>query len=160
MPTTTKAERQEVPLSYEQEQLWFSHQLMPDATLDHECVMVVFPAGNLDTESLRRSLDAFVQRHEIWRTTFQAHGAHGAGGPVQVVQPQGQVSWSVLDLSDRPAAEAEALRSGQAAAQQPFDLTRGPLVRALLVRVRAGEHRLFLTVPRIISDWVSLTEVL
>jgi amino acid adenylation domain-containing protein len=158
MPTTTKAERREVPLSYEQEQLWFSHQLMPNTTLDHECVMVVFPAGNLDTESLRRSLDAFVQRHEIWRTTFQVHGAHGAG-PVQVVQPQGQVSWSVLDLSDRPAAEAEALRSGQAAAQQPFDLTRGPLVRALLVRVRADEHRLFLTLPRIISDWVSLTEV-
>ncbi|HEX3750326.1 MAG TPA: amino acid adenylation domain-containing protein [Streptosporangiaceae bacterium] len=161
MPTTTEAERQEVPLSYEQEQLWFSHQLVPHATLDHECVMVAFPAGNLDTESLRQSLDAFIQRHEIWRTTFQAHGAHGSGGPVQVVRPQGQFSWSVLDLSDRPGteAEAEALRSAQAAAQQPFDLTRGPLVRALLVRLSADEHRLFLTLPRIISDWVSLTEV-
>src|SRR6202000_473610 len=161
MPTTTEAERQEVPLSHEQEQLWLSHQLLPDATLDHECVMVAFPAGDLDTESLRQSLDAFIQRHEIWRTTFQPHGAHGSGGPVQVVRPQGQSDWSVLDLSDRPGAEAgaEALRSAQAAAQQPFDLARGPLVRALLVRLSPDEHRLFLTLPRIISDWVSLTEV-
>jgi amino acid adenylation domain-containing protein len=159
MPTTTEAERQEVPLSHEQEQLWLSHQLLPDATLDHECVMVAFPAGDLDTESLRQSLDAFIQRHEIWRTTFQPHGAHGSGGPVQVVRPQGQSDWSVLDLSDRPGAEAEALRSAQAAAQQPFDLAHGPLVRALLVRLSAGQHRLFLTLPRIISDWVSLTEV-
>jgi amino acid adenylation domain-containing protein len=161
MPTTTEAERQEVPLSYEQEQLWLSHQLMPNATLDHECVMVALPAGELDTVALRQSLDAFIQRHEIWRTTFQAHGAHGAGGPVQVVRPQGQLGWSVLDLSDRPAAEAEAqaLRSVQAAAQQPFDLAEGPLVRALLVRLGFDEHRLFVTLPRIISDWVSLTEV-
>jgi amino acid adenylation domain-containing protein len=165
MPTTTEAERQEVPLSYEQEQLWFSHQLMPKATLDHECVMVAFPAGNLDAVALRQSLDAFVQRHEIWRTTFQPHGAHGAGGPVQVVRPEGQFSWSVLDLADRmdladrSAAEAEALRSARAAAQQPFDLAGGPLVRALLVRLSPDEHRLFLTLPRIISDWASLTEV-
>src|ERR1700759_4024847 len=81
MPTATEGEREEVPLSYEQEQLWFSHQLMPNATLDHECVMVAFPAGNLDAVALRQSLDAFVQRHEIWRTTFQPHGAHGGGGP-------------------------------------------------------------------------------
>src|SRR6202012_3907609 len=161
MPTTTEAERQEVPLSHEQEQLWLSHQLLPDATLDHECVMVAFPAGGLDTESLRQSLDAFIQRHEIWRPPSQPHGAHGSGGPVQVVRPQGQSDWSVLDLSDRPGAEAgaEALRSAQAAAQQPFDLAHGPLVRALLVRLSAGQHRLFLTLPRIISDWVSLTEV-
>ncbi len=160
MPTTNAAGRQEVPLSYEQEQLWFSHRLMPDATLDHECVVVTFPAGDLDAGAVRQSLDAFIDRHEIWRTTFP-RADHGAGGPVQVIQPQAQFTWSVLDLTDRPSAEAqaEALRHARAAAQQPFDLTEGPLVRALLVRFDPGEHRLFLTLHRIISDWASLTEV-
>jgi amino acid adenylation domain-containing protein len=160
MPTTNKIALQEVPLSYEQEHLWFSHRLMPDSPLDHECAMVTFPERELDAEALRQSLDAFIQRHEIWRTTFP-RGGHGTGHPVQVVQPQGQFTWSVLDLSDRSSAEAqtEALRCAQAEAQQPFDLAGGPLVRALLVRFGPAEHRLYLTLHRIVSDWVSLSGI-
>jgi amino acid adenylation domain-containing protein len=160
MPTTSKVAWQEVPLSYEQEQLWFSHRFMPDSSLDHECVMVTVPAGKLDADALRESLDAFIERHEIWRTTFP-RADDGTGRPVQVVQSEGQFTWSVLDLSDRSSAEAqaEALRRVQAEAQEPFDLAGGPLVRALLVRLSPDEHRLYLTLHRIVADWVSLTGI-
>ena len=88
--------------------------------------MVTVPAGKLDAEALRQSLDVFIERHEIWRTTFP-RADHGTGRPAQVVQSEGQFTWSVLDLSDRSSAdaEAEALRRVQAEAQEPFDLAGG-----------------------------------
>jgi amino acid adenylation domain-containing protein len=151
----------EAQLSYEQEQLWLSHQLNPAAAPDLECAMVTLPGNNLDAGALRQSLGEFVQRHEIWRTTFRPRGTRGPGGPVQVVQPGGDFAWSVRDLSGLAHAEAEAgaRRYAQADAQSPFDLARGPLVRALLVRLSPDEHRLYLTVHRIVGGWVSLAEV-
>ena len=133
---------------------------MADSSLDHECVMVAVPAGKLDADALRESLDAFIERHEIWRTTFP-RADDGTGRPVQVVQSEGQFTWSVLDLSDQSSAEAqaEALRRVQAEAREPFDLAGGPLVRALLVRFSPDEHRLYLTLHRIVADWVSLTGI-
>ena len=35
------------PLSYEQEPLWFLHQLVPEVPLDNECATVIF-RGELD----------------------------------------------------------------------------------------------------------------
>ncbi len=144
------------PLSYEQEQLWFLHQLMPDAAVDNECQAVIL-RGPLDTEMLRDSLAAFIHRHEIWRTCFPSRD----GQPSQVVLAQGHWQWSVADLRELAEAEREraALRRAEQQLRQPFDLARGPLVRALLVRLGDDEHRLFLTLHNIIFDRASLTHV-
>ena len=122
----------EAPLSYEQEPLWFLHQLAPDMPVDNECAMVIF-RGELDAQALRESLGAFIQRHEIWRTIFPSLD----GQPMQVVQAQGKWTWLVADLTDLAEAEREeeALRQAEEQVKQPFDLAKGPLVRALLVRL-------------------------
>ena len=145
-----------VPLSHEQEQLWFAHQLMPQVPSENDCRIVTL-RGQLDVAALRESLAAFIQRHEIWRTTFPSVD----GQPVQLVQAKGQWTWSVADLTGLAAAEREeeALRRAEEAGQQPFDLARGPLVRALLVRLAEHEHRLFMTLHHMIFDAVSLTQV-
>jgi amino acid adenylation domain-containing protein len=144
------------PLSHEQEQLWFLHQLMPDAPLDNECRAVTL-RGPLDTGALRDSLAAFIRRHEIWRTSFPIRD----GQPSQLVQAAGQWTWSVADLRELPHGdrEQEALRRAEKEAKEPFDLARGPLVRALLVRLDDEEHQLFMTLHNIISDRESLTHV-
>jgi hypothetical protein len=143
-------------LSDEQEQLWFMHQLRPDAPPDSERVTLTV-RGELDQEALRKSLAAFIGRHEIWRTIFPSQD----GVPGQVVQAQGQWAWTAADLTGLAAAqrEQEALRRAEADATQLFDLARGPLVRALLVRLGEQEHRLFMTVHPIICDRESLTHV-
>jgi amino acid adenylation domain-containing protein len=143
-------------LSYEQEPLWFLRQMVPDMPVDMECAMVVL-RGELDVRTLRDSLGAFVQRHEIWRTIFPSPD----GRPVQAVQPQGNWTWSVADLSglSEPEREKEALCRAEREGRQPFDLSRGPLVRALLVRLGAEEHRLFITLHQMIFDRASLTQI-
>src|SRR6202035_906781 len=51
-------------------------------------------------------------------------------------------------------------RLGAAEAVLPFDLSQGPLFRALLVRFHDTEHRLFLTLHHIIFDGYSIYRVL
>ena len=146
----------QAPLSYEQEPLWFLGEMVPDMPVDTECAMVVLP-GELDVQALRDGLEAFVQRHEIWRTIFPSPD----GRPMQVVQAQGNWTWSAADLSGLRKAEQDkqALCLAEEQVRQPFDLSRGPLVRALLVRLGDNEHRLFITLHRIIFDRTSLTQI-
>ncbi len=144
------------PLSYEQEQLRFLNQSTPGAGLGHLHSTVAM-RGEVDAVALRESLAAFVGRHEIWRTIFPIRD----GQPRPLVEAEGRWTWSVADLSGlgRAEAEEEAGRRAHEQAGQHFDLERGPLLRALLVRVEDQEHRLFLSLHRIIADTASLTDV-
>lgn len=143
-------------LSYEQERLWSLHRQMPEVPLCNVSTAVRL-CGALDVDALRDSMEAFVDRHHIWRTVFPTVG----GRPTQVVRPPGRWACSIMDLCElaEPEREGEALRRAAEDARQPFDLARGPLVRALLVRVGDHEHRLYLTLHRIIFDRASLTQV-
>src|SRR5262249_53294607 len=60
----------------------------------------------------------------------------------------------LLDLREMPETmrEAEVQRLGVKEAQHVFDLARGPLFRALVVRVADDDHRLQLNMHHIISD--------
>ena len=73
-----------------------------------------------------------LRRHEALRTTF----VERAGGAVQVVAPE--ISWSlpVVDLGEISDPESELRRLAEEEALRPFDLAKGPLVRAVLVATR------------------------
>jgi amino acid adenylation domain-containing protein len=144
------------PLSYEQRQVWFLHELMPDPGLDNESRIVAI-RGQLDALRLEDSLRAFIKRHEIWRTVFPSVD----GQPVQVVQNHGDCEWSVVDLAEFAEAvrEKQSLRLAEEEASRPFDLSRGPLIRAMLVRLGEEDHRLVLTLHPMIFDDRSLAGV-
>ena len=142
---------------YEQEQLRSLDQLRPLRRLGrlHSTVAM---HGELDAAALRESLAAFIGRHEIWRTIFPSRD--GQPMPAGARRRDGgrgrwrtSADWAGLKRGGGPAAG----RDEQAG--QHFDLARGPLLRALLVRIGDQEHRLFLSLHRIIADTASLTEV-
>jgi amino acid adenylation domain-containing protein len=68
----------------------------------------------------------------------------------------------LLDLSATPAAEREAAvhRAAESESDRPFDLTRGPLMRALLIRESRDRHLLALTVHHIVFDGFSTAVLL
>ncbi|HEV2860060.1 MAG TPA: amino acid adenylation domain-containing protein [Pyrinomonadaceae bacterium] len=140
-------------LSSAQQRLWFLEQFAPG------CAAYNIPAafrltGRLDAEALRRSLAGVVRRHSVLRARFAAAGAR----PAQFVAPELDLQLQVTDLSglDAGAREAEALRLIGEESRRPFDLARGPLVRAGLLRLGAEEHFLFLTLHHIVADGWSL----
>ncbi|OLE50111.1 MAG: hypothetical protein AUI36_19705 [Cyanobacteria bacterium 13_1_40CM_2_61_4] len=119
--------------------------------------MTVHRKGSLDVPAFERSFNEIIRRHEAWRTTFTTVDRR----PVQVVNPAPTLRLPVVDLRGLPEAEREpeALRLASEDARQPFDLGRGPLLRANLIRLRDDEHRFVLTLHHIIFDGVSIYRV-
>ncbi len=143
-----------IPLSVQQEQLWFLDQMAP-ARATYNIVNASRLAGTLDVAALGRALELVVARHEALRTTFVAAG----GVPHQVVGPAAAVPLPVDDLSGLPAERQEtaAAELVEREARRPFDLQRGPLFRVRLIRLgpdQGGQdrHVLVLAVHHIVSD--------
>lgn len=141
------------PLSFAQQRLWFLDQLEPNTPVYNIPDTHSFK-GPLNLAALERSLSEIVRRHESLRTTFHSID----GEPVQVIAEPQPHKLEVIDLSDlpEPQREEEAHRMANEEAQQPFDLTRGPLFRFRLVRLSEERHFLLLTMHHIISDGWSL----
>ena len=138
-----------LPLSFAQARLWFIEQMDPGSPLYHVPSGMRL-AGALDVAALERAVAEVVRRHEALRTVIR----HEGGEPVQVVMHDTAPEWRVVDLTGRDE-EAETRRE----AARPFDLARGPLLRACLLRLGAEEHVLLLTVHHIAVDGWSLAVV-
>src|SRR5262249_47959319 len=141
------------PLSFAQQRLWFLHQLQPDSPA-YTIPLAVRLVGSLNVHSLEKSLSEIIRRHTILRTTFHEHDQF----PVQMIAAPTPFSLPHADISTLAPMlrQAEAQCIVQQEANQPFDLTSGPLLRALLLRLGEDEHVLLLTMHHIISDaWSS-----
>src|SRR5215510_4290458 len=141
------------PLSFAQERIWFMDQLEPNRPI-YNLPDTHYFKGPLDFDALQRTLTEIVRRHESLRTTFQTVD----GEPVQVIAPPQPFSLPVIDLSQLPPQErqAQAQRLADEDAQQPFDLSRGPLMRVQMVRLAEEEHLLLITMHHIVSDGWSI----
>ncbi|WP_166210640.1 non-ribosomal peptide synthetase [Cognatiluteimonas telluris] len=107
--------------------------------------------GTIDVDALRRALDAIVARHEGLRAGF----VHRDGKILQIPAPAaGGLAMPLDDLSGSSTEAVEAILAKEA--RSGFDLTRGPLIRARLLRLAADEHVLLLTMHHIVSDGWSL----
>src|SRR5579863_9216681 len=145
------------PLSYAQQQIWLHAQLVPEIPIYNEPVTIL-RQGKLDVQVLERTFSEIIRRHQAWRTTFSMTD----GVPVQVIRPATSVRFPVVDLRHLDASErtAKAQQLAEIDALRPFDLSKGPLFRALLVHLSDSEHRLFLTLHHIIFDGYSIYRVL
>ncbi|MCS0634800.1 amino acid adenylation domain-containing protein [Streptomyces sp. LP05-1] len=108
-------------------------------------------AGALDPEALRAALDTVLRRHGNLRAGFVQDGLDR---PVQVVPRSWEVPWRVLDLrGEAPElrrAEEERVLTGERAHR--FDLSRPPLLRAVLLRHADDDHTFVLTAHHILLD--------
>ncbi|HST60559.1 MAG TPA: amino acid adenylation domain-containing protein, partial [Longimicrobium sp.] len=139
----------DLPLTFAQERLWFVDQLEPGSAVYHMPFQYLL-RGALDTDALRRALDEVARRHEVLRTSLPMT----AEGTVQRIAPPAPVDLPLHDVSD--VAEDErgeaALRIANEVATRGFDLAKGPLWRAALVRMSGDEHLLLVNLHHVISD--------
>lgn len=137
----------DLPLSFSQERVWFLQQLNPSAAAYH-FQATLHMLGRLDPAALERSLAELVRRHEILRTTFPAR----AGRPIQLVHPAQPVELPIIDLQGAPNPTAAAHERIAAELGAPFDLTRLPLIRWSLLRLRPDEHILLHVEHHLLHD--------
>ncbi|WP_186066623.1 non-ribosomal peptide synthetase/type I polyketide synthase [Burkholderia gladioli] len=149
-PPLVAAERPELlPLSFEQQRLWFLDQLHPDSTLYHVPVALRV-AGAFDVAAFQGALEAVVARHEVLRTAFAVE----RGVPTQRIAAAHGLAVPLVDLAALPAgqAEPEAQRLVREAASLPFDLAAGLPLRCTIVRLGPLDHVIALTLHHIAFD--------
>lgn len=138
-----------LPVSFAQERLWFLDQLQPGSSI-HNMRAAFRLKGSLNVAVLEKSIKEIVLRHEILRTTFP----YVDGQPVQSISPEIDLKLPVVDIRKLPETEreVEAQRLALEEAEQPFDLTQGPLMRVKLLRLAEEEYWLLRTVHHIVFD--------
>jgi amino acid adenylation domain-containing protein len=144
---------EEVPLSFAQQRLWFMEQIEP-GNLFYNLMLSIRLAGPLRASKLEESINEIVRRHEALRTTFKIVD----GRARQVIASNLQVRLALDDLRKLPEAEREpeAGRLALFEATCPFDLVRGPLLRARLLHLNDFDHVLLLAMHHIVSDGWSI----
>lgn len=136
-----------VPASFQQERLWLVQQLEPESAAMNMSAALVLE-GRLDGAALALALSAVVRRHAVLRTTFVAEG----DTLVQRIAPAAAFELPCEEVAD----EAAVSRRVAEETRRLFDLRRGPLLRALLLRQSPCRHVLVVTLHHIIGDGWSI----
>jgi hypothetical protein len=145
-PIEPVARTASMPLSLYQRAMWPRRRAQE---LTHVTISQI--AGPLDVEIYKACLRELVARHEILRTTFDLVD----GRPAQVIHPAAPLDFAIVDVSGSDDPERRANDVFQAAAAQPIDHARLPILRHVLVRIADGHHRLARVTTFMMSDGYS-----
>jgi hypothetical protein len=131
------------PLTYQQEELWFLQQFVPEST-SYNVPVVWRLHGAVDPEHVAAAINQVVRRHEVLRTRFVERD----GWPVQVVDPPAARRLRVRHVRD------EAVSSDQLRLQcdRPFDLAGSGGLRPVLLRHGDRDSTLLLDLHHIVFD--------
>jgi len=142
-----------VPLTRAQRPFWFRSEIYPDKS-GQNITLPFRLSGPLDADSLEEALKTIVQRHSIFRTTFE----HKNGVPQQQPHDDKALTVDRIDLSDYPedVSEAQLDQIIQEMSDTPFELATDLMVMAKIVRLAPEEHALLLVIHHLTFDHGSL----
>ena len=148
-PLQPVSRKENLPLSFAQERLWFLSQLEPGNPV-YNMFFAFHLTGSLNITVLEKSLREIVQRHEILRTTFPSVN----GQPFQVISPNVDLRLLIVDLREfsKIDQEVQYQKAAWDEARRPFDLAQGPLLRTQLLYLAEKEYILFITAHHIVYD--------
>ncbi|NML37862.1 amino acid adenylation domain-containing protein [Chitinophaga sp. G-6-1-13] len=107
--------------------------------------------GQLDIEVMTQTLNRVIERHEVLRTVFRMDDS---GELRQFVLTQEELGFEVIyrDLTGIADLQEEIRRIAEWETTFRFDFSRGPLVRAVLLKTDGDKWVLVYTMAHIISD--------
>ena len=132
-----------VELSSGQRRLWFLDQLLPGRS-EYVIGAAWRLRGEIDEGALVAAIDGILRRHEILRTRFEMVDGQPVGR-VESPPPLPLERSAVTSPNQLAELASDAL-------DQPFDLTRAPLLRAKLFDLDDEEHLLLLTMHHAAAD--------
>ncbi|KAG0007488.1 hypothetical protein BGZ81_004830, partial [Podila clonocystis] len=141
-------------LSFAQQRLWFLAQMEGVSDIYH-VPMALRLRGTLNTPALEKAFNSLFARHESLRSVFVTID----GQPkVQLLPADIGLPLVVRDMREEQEQDRKTIVKQLAAqeAAMPFDLEKGPLVRAQLIHIADDEYVLLMTQHHIITDGWSL----
>ena len=148
LPVST---RQDIPLSWAQERLWFLHHLEGESGA-YTMPFAIRLVGNLNIKALEQAIGEMVRRHEVLRTRFEIE--HDK--PIQVIATDIAITLPVVDLQNvaDPWKQVEQLAIKEA--YKPFDLAKDPVLRVKMWQVATDEYVLLIAIHHIAADGWSI----
>ncbi|WP_343746041.1 amino acid adenylation domain-containing protein [Chitinophaga sp.] len=146
IPLTVDRPSGPVPLSFNQERLWFIDQM--EGSVPYHINVLLRLRGILEKDKLVNALQEIVNRHEVLRTVITST----AGVPHQ--QLLERYKWT-MDVEDIPgiADDADKLNGYvKSSTEKPFDLSADYMLRARLIVLGKEEYLLVLTLHHIVAD--------
>ncbi|UYN93996.1 MAG: amino acid adenylation domain-containing protein [Enhydrobacter sp.] len=148
------ARPESAPLTEPQIEILTAVQMGDEASCAfNESISIAFE-GELDAGALATALDAVVARHQALR------GRVGRDDEQMHFVPRLTLDVGLQDLSAAPDPDAACAAVVRADARTPFDLWKGPLVRAQLLRLAPDRHVLLFTAHHIVCDGWSINIIL
>ncbi len=141
--------RRKFPVSYAQKGIWLLHQMDEQGIL-FNIPLNIHMKGPLNPSKLHDAFHFMIKKHEILRTSFSmtdtqllqnVHGNSSFRIPL--------VDGSAMSISQREKKLAGILREVGA---YPFDLSKPPLMKAVLVCINPFDHQLVFTIHHILID--------
>jgi amino acid adenylation domain-containing protein len=131
-----------------QREIFLAAKLGDDASCSFNESFSVYLRGALQVGALRDAVNALLARHDALRATADADGFN------LHFQPKLEIEIPLRDLSklDSAARESELRRISAEDSRTPFDLAKGPLVRAEIVRLEPDYHALLFTSHHMVCD--------
>ncbi|MGE0071929.1 MAG: amino acid adenylation domain-containing protein, partial [Thiomonas sp.] len=136
------------PTTEAQREIWLACQLGGDATLAYNESVTLHLRGAVDLQALIAAVRALPERHDALRATLSADGQH------LLIAETLLLDIPVDDLRALPPGQvSDALnRAALQAVSTPFDLPRGPLFRARLLRLAEDHVAVLLSAHHIVCD--------
>jgi amino acid adenylation domain-containing protein len=150
-PTISANSRQ--PVSFGQRRLWFLDKAYGGTA--YTIWLTVRISGAVSTGALGQAIDFLIERHDALRTVFEEVD----GQPMQTALPPlpERGAWNAMSTAaDVSEMEIDSVIRDFAAV--PFDLSKGPLLRALLVPTGTGSV-LAIGIHHISADGWSMAQV-
>ncbi|MDA8019274.1 MAG: amino acid adenylation domain-containing protein [Thermoanaerobaculia bacterium] len=129
-----------------QRSLWLAHRLDPDSAAYH-LVDAYRVRGQLDVEKLKNAFRNVVRRHRLLRSSFRSTES----GVVQEILPI-EAADERFDLEVVSTDGGNPKEAAVREAQHPFDLSKPPLVRLILLQQQNRPAMLVLVLHHILAD--------
>ncbi len=144
------------PLSYPQRSLWYIYQSAPESPA-YNTAMSERLLFEVDIYSLKFALQTLLTRHPCLRTTFSMQ----EDKPVQKVHAYRELFFQQIDAPGWPMEELN--RRVKEEHERPFDLEKGPVLRASLFTRDKEDHVLLISIHHIVCDgwsmWLLMEEL-
>ncbi|MBB4276901.1 non-ribosomal peptide synthetase/type I polyketide synthase [Rhizobium mongolense] len=138
------------PLTEAQTEIWLAAQAGDEASCSFNESFSLTLEGDFKESAFRQALKTITGRHDALHIRFDRAGDRFEFVADFVLEAP------LVDLSQEPDGEARLREIVDDEARTPFDLVKGPLARASIVRLSADKHVFVFTGHHIICDGWSL----
>lgn len=141
------------PLSFGQERLWLIDKL-GSGSKQYNLIHATSIKGYLDRYILEKCLNIIVEKHEILRTIFKLEN----GLIEQIVLPQLDLLLEYKRFENMQSRNKDEIINSiiDIEGEKIFDLSKGPLLNAILLQTQHDEYVFILNIHHIISDGWSI----